>query len=265
MLAAMARSLRARRPSPARRPLRPSLESLEARLALSWGSVPPSAISPAGAVSLTLNSQGDATGNAAITANEVDYYSFVAPSAGAYRVSATPPASSLDTVLGVFSSTGARIAYNDDISSSNRDSQVTVTLTAGNRYYFGVTNYTRTAGGSYTWGVDGPAVGLADDSFEENDSLSQASSLGTLTTQRTVSNLVMADAADWFSFTTAATGTSAQSVSISFLNAQGNLDLELYNSSGQVLRTSNTTGNSETISLSGLAAGTYDVRVFGVQ
>src|SRR4051812_6525345 len=112
MLAAMARSLRARRPSPPRRPLRPGLESLEARLALSWSGVPPTAISPpTAAVALTLNSQGDATGSAAITANEVDYYSFVAPSAGAYRISATTPASSLDTVLGVFSSTGARIAY----------------------------------------------------------------------------------------------------------------------------------------------------------
>ena len=34
---------------------------------------------------------------------------------GRFVISATTPYSSLDTVLGVFSSTGSRLAYNDDI------------------------------------------------------------------------------------------------------------------------------------------------------
>ena len=53
-------------------------------------------------------------------------------------------------------------------------------------------------------------------------------------------------------------------VSISFSNSQGNLQLGLYNSAGTLLASSLTTGNSETVSLNGLAAGTYFVKVFGL-
>jgi hypothetical protein len=136
-------------------------------------------------------------------------------------------------------------------------------LTAGSRYYFGITNYSGSRGGSYIWQVDGPSAGLGDDSFESNDTSSQAADLGTLATPRTVSNLVMADANDWYRFTTTATGTSTHSLMVSFLHAQGDLDVELYSASGQRLGLANGTGNSETISLNGLAAGTYYVRVYG--
>ena len=73
----------------------------------------------------------------------------------------------------------------------------------------------------------------------------------------------MADAADWFSFSTATAGTAAQSVSIRFQNARGDLDLELYDASGQLVRVSNGTGDVETVSLDGLGAGTYYVRAYG--
>lgn len=146
----------ARRVPPARRRL--ELEPLEDRLVLSWTGVPPITITPpTSAVAVTLDTQGDAQGAAAITANENDFYTFVAPTTGSYVLSALTPSSSLDTVLGVFNASGTRLAYNDDISRFNRDSRLTVNLTAGSRYYFGITNYTGTRGGSYTWLVDGPA------------------------------------------------------------------------------------------------------------
>jgi hypothetical protein len=256
------------RASRARRPLsaRPSPESLEGRVVLSWAGTPPASIvPPTAAVALGLNGQGDATGNAAITANEVDYYSLVAPASGSYRINALTPSSRLDPVLGVFDAAGTRIASNDDLSASNRDSQLSVTLAAGNRYYFGITNYAGTRGGAYTWNVDGPAATAtpADDAREENDTLAQATPLGTVTTTQTVGGLVLADAADWFTFTTAAAGTADASVAISFQNAQGDLGLELYDGAGRLLTTANTAGNVETASLSGLGAGTYYARVFG--
>ena len=71
-----------------------------------------------------------------------------------------------------------------------------------------------------------------DDAYENNDTFATANNLGTITAARTISSLVMADSADWFRFTTSATGTSTSNVSISFLNSQGNLQLALYNSSG---------------------------------
>ena len=102
-----------------------------------------------------------------------------------------------------------------------------------------------------------------DDGYEQNDTQSTANNLGTVNATRSISGLVMADAADWYRFSTTATGTASDSVAISFAHAQGDLDLQLYNAAGQAIRNSNGVGNSETISLSGLAASTYYIRAYG--
>jgi hypothetical protein len=241
------------------------MEPLEERLALTWVGVPPTAVTPTNPVTVSLV-QNDASGAATIATTEVDYYSFVAGVTGSYIISATTPSSSVDTVLGVFNSSGQRLAYNDDIAyPSNTDSRVTISLTAGQRYYIGITNYSSTSRGSYSWSIDGPAgvTTPADDAYENNDTRATAYNLGTRSGTQTTSSLVMADAADWYRFTTTATGTANNSVSISFQNAQGNLQLALYNSSGQLLATSTTPGNTETISLNGRAAGTYYIDVYG--
>jgi hypothetical protein len=240
-------------------------EGLEQRLALTWVGVPPTAITPpTSAVAVTLNSQADAGGTASIASTEVDYYAFTATSTGTYTISATTPNSRVDTVLGVFSADGKRLAYNDDIvRARNTDSRLTINLTAGSRYYVGITNYTSSSRGTYTWTVDGPSASVVDDSYENNDSFRTAYNLGTLSAARTINQLVMADSQDWYQFTTSAAGTSANSVSISYQNSQGNLQLALYNSAGTLLATSQGTGNSESISLNGRIAGTYYVRVYG--
>ncbi len=107
------------------------------------------------------------------------------------------------------------------------------------------------------------AAALIDDIYEENDTLATAANLGTLTGTRTISNLVMADASDFFKFTMTATGTSASKIVLNFTNSQGDLDIVLLNSAGRQLKISQGVANSETISLSGLAAGTYTIRVYG--
>ncbi len=137
-------------------PLR--LITLEDRVTPSWGGVPPSAITlPTNPVVVALNASGDASGQAAITNNEVDWYR-VAVTAGTSTFSATTPTSNLDTVIGLYNASGRRVAYNDDISyPGNTDSRVSVSLAAGT-YYLGVTNYVGTAGGTYTVALDTPSV-----------------------------------------------------------------------------------------------------------
>lgn len=145
--------LSASRPSP-HRLARLSVDQLEDRLTPSWGSVPPAVIAPpANAIPVVQNSKGDANGPASITANEVDWYKFTAASSGVYTFQAIGP---LDTVTGLYSKTGGRLAFNDDISSTNRNSRFTLSLSAGKTYYLGVTNYTYTSGGTYSWSLDGP-------------------------------------------------------------------------------------------------------------
>lgn len=104
---------------------------------------------------------------------------------------------------------------------------------------------------------------LADDSYENNDTRATAANLGILTASQTLNNLVQADANDWYRFTLASTAASSSVVSTAFTHADGDLDLELYNSAGVRLKVSQGITNSERISLGGLAAGTYFVRVYG--
>jgi hypothetical protein len=134
-----------------------NVECLEDRLTPSWTGIPPTTIVLPAAIPVTLNSQSSSNGEAAITRNEVDYYRFTAPTTGTYTLSATRTSgSSLDSVIGLFSASGARLAYNDDISATNLNSRTTATLTAGRTYYLGVTNYTGSRGGDYYWAITGP-------------------------------------------------------------------------------------------------------------
>ncbi len=107
------------------------------------------------------------------------------------------------------------------------------------------------------------AAALVDDTYEENDTFATAKSLGTITGTKTISGLVMADTNDFFKFTTTAAGTSTSRIVMSFTHSAGDLDIILYNSAGQQLKISQGVTNTETISLSGLAAGTYTARVYG--
>ena len=107
------------------------------------------------------------------------------------------------------------------------------------------------------------ASALVDDAYEQNDTRSTARNLGTVTSPRTISGLVMADYNDWYRFSTTARGTSSDFVAINLQNAQGDLDLELYNVYGQRIGYAGTTSNTERISLANLAAGTYYARVYG--
>ncbi|MCI0463933.1 MAG: hypothetical protein L0Z62_43925, partial [Gemmataceae bacterium] len=171
------------------------VERLEERLTPSWTSMPPATITPPTSfVPAILNSQGDATGSAAITGTEIDWYRFTSALAGSYVFQVTTLTSTVDTVIGLYSAAGSRLGSNDDMSFTNPDSRFTINLAAGQTVFFGVTNYVGTAGGAYTWRIEGPGATPADDAFEENDTRTQARDLGTVTAPRTITGLVMADA-----------------------------------------------------------------------
>jgi hypothetical protein len=240
--------------------LKPSLEILEDRVTPSWFGAPPEFIAPpTTAVRVSLNAAGDATGAASITRGEEDFFTFVAPTDGAYRLAVNTPSSNLDPVLGVFNAAGQRLAFNDDVAFPNTDSQLFVTLDAGQRYFFGVSNFTDGAQGSYTWVVDGER---GDDTFENNDTRATAFNLGTLTQNRTVNDLVLADGNDYFRFTMNARGTASDFARITFDHTQGNLGFAIYTNTGTLVRSSNTATNVEQLSLNNLNAGTYVLRVF---
>ena len=116
---------------------------------------------------------------------------------------------------------------------------------------------------------------LFPDDYEPNDTQSETASrpiaapnspnLGPVGPQTTIADLTIDSSSDkdFFRFYNPATGTGADFVGITFSHAQGDLDMRLRSDAGSSLATSQGTGNSEVISLSGRAAGWYVVEVYG--
>ncbi|MBD1372755.1 M4 family metallopeptidase [Hazenella sp. IB182357] len=103
------------------------------------------------------------------------------------------------------------------------------------------------------------SVGTSGDSFESNDTIGAA--YGPITSGKTYNGTIHTGSdVDWFKFTKNNSG----SLSITLSSLPDDYDLYLYNSSGTQLRISdNGSTNSESISYSSLASGTYYIAVVG--
>lgn len=102
------------------------------------------------------------------------------------------------------------------------------------------------------------AGSCTDDGYEENDSFAEASAISA----GTISNLqICADDQDYFSFSVTE-GANIQ-VDIAFTHANGNLSLYLYNPAQSQIDISTSSTDDESVSASGVSAGTYYARVLG--
>lgn len=100
------------------------------------------------------------------------------------------------------------------------------------------------------------------DRFEDNDFIETATNLGTISGIQIETGLsIETDDPDWFQFTLPSTGVVDSSVAIDFDNAQGDLDIFLYNAGYESLGGTYSSNDHEQLSLTGLAAGTYFVKV----
>ncbi|GJM18199.1 MAG: hypothetical protein DHS20C14_04120 [Phycisphaeraceae bacterium] len=118
---------------------------------------------------------------------------------------------------------------------------------------------------------------LEPDDFEPNNSqgittsrpVGQVNSpnLGPANPEMTIAGLSI-DASnddDFYRFYMPGTGTSSDFVRVTFQHAFGDIDMKLRTDGGSTLETSQSTSNSETISLAGEPAGWYVVEVYGFQ
>lgn len=114
---------------------------------------------------------------------------------------------------------------------------------------------------------------VADDDFESNDRVidvrnletgDTSSNLGLLTERTVLSGLAMADRADYYQFEMNAAGTSAHSIKLLFDHGRGDLQLKVYDERGRVrYGQSLSRTDNEAVSLEGLEAGVYTIRVYG--
>ena len=234
-----------------------ALESLEGRLNPSWTIAPATIVIPTDLTALVFDAKQAMSGTAVNSSDEVDWYKVSPAWSASYQFNAAKSGSRIDTIMALYSSNGTLIAENDDISSSNTNSRFGTPLVAGEKYFLGVTNYTGSATGKYSLAVGGQ---LVDDAYENNDTLAAAKSIAN---SQTMKGLVMADAADYFKFTTTATTNSTALASIGFTSSMGDLDLKLVNSRGTLVKSGVQGATGETLDLGNLAAGTYCLVVTG--
>ncbi len=106
--------------------------------------------------------------------------------------------------------------------------------------------------------IYGVCGGCTDDGYEDNDSFAGASAISA----GTINNLqICSGDEDYFSFSVSE-GANVQ-VDITFTHASGNLSLYLYNPAQSLLDIATTSTDNETVSGTGLPAGTYYTRVIG--
>lgn len=169
----------------------------------------------------------------------------------------------------------------------SRDSYLAYTFATAGTYYLGVSSadnvfYNPLTGtgdfvattGDYTLTLTNiPAV--ADDAYENNDSsgvvlarpmlVENSPNLGPVMGPLTISNLVMADAGDWYRVYLRDTGTAADYVRVTFSADQGVLDLNVFRSDGVTpIGLAALTGSTATVFLSNAASGWYYIQVVGM-
>ena len=110
----------------------------------------------------------------------------------------------------------------------------------------------------------GTEIGHAADVFELNNTINTATNLRVVEGQSTIEGLSIHNSndTDWFSFTTTSQSHAGHAVQIDFAHHLGDLDLAIHDQHG-LLAESDSVEDSETISLEGLAVGTYWIEVFG--
>ena len=195
------------------------------------------------------------------TGGDDDYYRIVPTSSGTMSVSVAFQHSLGDIDMQVFNGSQSQIGLSD--STSNGES-LSWAVTAGQAYYVRVYGYQGAVNPSYTMTVDVPGTsggGIAEDAYEQNDSFATARSLAA--TDQTYANLTIDAANDDDYYTVMPTNSGNLVVNLTFQQSQGNIDLEILNSSQAQLGLANSTTNNEQLTVAVTAGQTYYVRVYG--
>ncbi len=198
----------------------------------------------------------------AIQPNDPDLFRFEIPGTGTYgdevRIDFQNYLGDLDLYL--YDANNTQVGA----STSSSDSEaVSLEGLAAGVYYAEVVGWSGASNPDYILSISAYGQGTGDDFYEENDDFNSATLLD-LQLQNTYDNLaIQSGNEDWFSFYIDHTGAPGDAVSINFDHFQGDLDLDLYDASGNYISGSSTTDYIETVSLEGLAAGTYYAKVYG--
>ena len=213
-----------------------------------------------GATNLGLVSTASSIPNLSIDSYNEDWFKFQTTGNGSTNVGINFQHAQGDLDLQVRDVNGTWLG--SSTSSSNNETVNLSYLTAG-IYYAQVYGWNGASNSNYSLTIS-PPLGtgtVIDDIYEDNDFIGTGD-LGSLQGQNPYYGLVLqSNDQDWFQFQTTNTGTL--NVRLDFLNSLGDLDFELYNSAGQLVGSSATSGDVEQISILNAAPGIYHAKVIG--
>ena len=185
-----------------------------------------------------------------------DWYRWTALESGQLDVDVAFRHAQGDLDLQIYDSNGKFLSQSTTVTD---DEHVTVEVVAGQEYSLRVFGLRSAVSVEYSLSIDGPGMALTD-VFEPNDSPSQAPAL--FFAPFSTLSLHEPDDEDWFRISALQAGTLQ--VDLSFAHALGNVELEVYDSTGLELLTSSLTEtDDERVSLEVVAGDQYLVRVFG--
>jgi len=199
-----------------------------------------------------------------------DYYRFTTgtPEPGTSRVaiSFTHDEGNLQLVL----MDGAGKVLGASTSATDNEEVRLDGLPAGT-YYAYVYGENSASNPDYSLTIDMPV--WQDDAYEENDrriyvsrtpeGVADSPNLGLIPEVISIADLVLGpDGEDWFRFETPDVGGANDYVRIEFVDANGDIDLQLVDEEGQVIEISTSHTDNEYVSLLGLPAGVYYAHVF---
>lgn len=189
-----------------------------------------------------------------------DFYRVTASESGPMAFRASFLNSQGDVDLEVFDSTRTRVGRSDSTQNSE---QVSINAVAGQYYYVRVYGYNGATNPNYTLVVDQPegVSGGAPDQFEDNDTFATARGLAAIDQAFANLNINTSGDDDYYKITP--TNSGLLSVSLAFLHAEGDIDLEILTASQARLDRSDSSGNSEQASVQVTAGQTYYIRVYG--
>ncbi len=189
-----------------------------------------------------------------------DYFRVTASATGKLTVNIDfqNPAGDLD--LALYNAAQNKVA--ESRTAKNRES-VTVDAKAGDIFYIRVWGYQTATNPNYSMFVDQPEPDDEDsgDIFEDNDTFATAAHLDAVDQVYSNLSILRSNDDDYYSIVPTETGSLA--INLTFQNAQGNLELELYDSAQTKIASAATTGNGEQLRIPVVAGQTYFVRVLG--
>ena len=187
-----------------------------------------------------------------------DYYQFTAGSTGPLNISLAFTHALGDVDMHLLDAAGSVLATSSTVSNAEN---ISFPVTSGQTYYVRVYGFNGAINPNYSMTLNGPDLPL--DRFEPNDTLAAARNLGAAGDRVFPDlNIHAANNDDYYRITT--TGSGDLTVSLNFTHAFGDVDMQLLDSAGTVLATSASTGNSESITRTGVTNGqVYYVRVYG--